>query len=119
MVQQIEQFGFECGINFAAAPRLGRIGQPVEATLLPLVEPAAHGFGMHLVQQGELFQAKTFGRKQNRLCSLPQPMDGTVPMNLFQRRPLGVRKSRHKLGTRLHAEILPESKIPGYLCTTT
>ena len=114
-MQQVEQFGFQSSVNFATSARLRRIGKSVEAPLLPLVEPAADGFRVYVAQNGELFERETFVGKQNRLRPLTQPVDGTMTMNVFKRGALGLRKSRNEL----HAEILPESKIPGYLCMTT
>ena len=90
ILQQVQQFGFEGSVNFATTARLGGIGQPVKALLLPSVEPTVHCFRMHLTQGGKLFERKAFGRKQDGLCLLPQPMNGAIPIHLFQRRPLNV-----------------------------
>ena len=114
-MQQIKQFGFERGINLAGTARFWRIGQSVEATRLPLVKPTAHGLGMHFVHFGKLLQSEAFGRQQNGLRPLPQTMHRAMPMDLFKGGALRVRESRNEL----HAQILPESKIPGFFCTTT
>lgn len=90
VLKQIEQFCFQCNVNFAAASRLRRIGKSIEAPLLPLIEPAADGFRMHFAQNGELFKREAFGRKQNRLRPLAQPMDRTITMNIFERGALGL-----------------------------
>ena len=90
MLQQVQQFGFESRVNFAAATGLGRVGQTVEAMLLPGIKPAAYGFRMHVAQRGELFQREAFGGQENGLRPLPQTMGRAITMSVFQRRPLGV-----------------------------
>ena len=75
ILQQVEQFDFESRVNFAVATGFWRIGQTVQAMLLPNVESAAHSFRMHVTQRSELFQNKVLGGKQGGLCS--QPMNHT------------------------------------------
>jgi len=42
-----------------------------------------------------------------------------LTIKVLQGRTLRVRERRNKLGTRFHAGILPDGKIPGFFCMTT
>ena len=102
-------------VNPAVATRLRGIREAVQPTLLLEVQPAAHGIAVYAENVGELFERKTFGGQQNRMSALPLAVRFGRVIHGFQGDLIGFGERRNEL----HSTILPEGKIPDYLCTIT
>ena len=102
-------------VNLAEATRLRGIREAVQPTLLPEVQPAAHGIAVYAEDVCELFERKTFGGQQNRMSALPLAVRFGRVMHGFQGDLISFGERRNEL----HSTILPEGKIPDYLCMIT
>ena len=105
----------KAAVNLAEAARFRGIRKAVQPTLLPEVQSAAYGIAVYAEDVGELFERKTFGRQQNRMSALPLAVRFGLVMQGFQGDLIGFGERRNEL----HSNILPEGKIPDYLCMIT
>ena len=113
--EDVAQHGFEAPVNLAEAPRLWRIREAVQSFVLLGIQPAAHGIAVYAEDVGELFESEAFSGQQNRMSALPLAVRFGLVMHGFQGDLIGFGERRNEL----HFSILPEGKIPDYLCTIT
>ena len=82
---------------------------------MPEVQSAAYGIAVYAEDVCESFERKAFGGQQNRRSALPLAVRFGLVMYGFQGDLTGFGERRNEL----HAAILPEGKIPDYLCMIT
>lgn len=125
VLQQIQQVGFECGIELAAASIL-RWRPGLGASARPSSPHACHWSSQWLTVSGctsyipaSCSSVAPLADSQDRLRALAQAMGGPLTIELLQGRALRVRERGNELSTRSRVGILPDGEIPGFFCTTT